>query len=276
MGVRRSVKTKSQVEFRVTIDYQHLTEVAGEKVSKEQVQRMARRYVWAASYCRGLDVLEMACGTGQGLGYLSTKARSVVGGDISRDLLVIARRHYGAQISLQQCDALHPPFRDATFDCVILMEALYYLSDLPRFFQECRRLLKPRGRLLIATANKDLFDFTPSAHSYRYLGVIELEKELSAHGFDVACFGDTPIGDLSIRQRVLRPLKALVSRSGLMPETMAGKKLFKRLVFGELVAMPPEIDDSMTAQASPKRLPNGQADRKHKVILCEATLRETA
>jgi SAM-dependent methyltransferase len=254
-------------------DYVALTEISGDEVSAEQVERIARRYEWAARYCSGKDVLEAACGTGQGLGLLSRVARSVTAGDYSTAILDIARRHYGSRMNLQQFDAQQMPFADASFDVVILFEALYYLPDAARFFAECVRVLRPGGTLLIATANKDLFDFTPSAHSHRYLGVAELHRELGALGFEVACFGDTPVGDVSARQRVLRPVKMVASRLGLIPESMQAKKLLKRLVFGGLVRMPAEIEPASAPLAEPARLEPLKPDTAHKVIFCAARKR---
>ena len=51
------------------------------------------RYYWAGEYCRDKDVVEAACGSGQGLGYLAGIARSLEAGDYSDEILSIARRH---------------------------------------------------------------------------------------------------------------------------------------------------------------------------------------
>ncbi len=251
-------------------DFIELTEIAGDDVTAEQVQRIARRYYWAQQYCQGKDVLEAACGTGQGLGLLLTSARTVTAGDFSTPILAIAGRHYGSRIALEQFDAQNMSFADNSFDTVILFEALYYLPDAQRFFAECRRVLRPGGHLLIASANKDLFDFTPSPHSHRYFGVVELATELGALGFEVQCFGDTPIDQVSPWQRVLRPVKMAASRLGLIPKSMKAKKLLKRLVFGGLVTMPAEIDVATAPQVSPVRLPTAQPCRDFKVIFCAA------
>jgi SAM-dependent methyltransferase len=256
-----------------TTDYVSLTEVSGEEVSREQVERMARRYYWACRYCKDRDVLEAACGAGQGVGYLAAAARRMTAGDISDSLLSMARAHYGGRFSLQRFDAERMPFPDGAFDVVVLFEALYYLPEPRRFFAECRRVLRPGGTLLIATANKDLFDFTPSPHSHHYFGVVELGRELGAAGFTTECFGDTPVTEVSARQRILRPVKAVASRIGIIPKSMAGKKLLKRLVFGSLEKMPAEVTAATAADVPPAPLPPDTPDLRHKVILCAATRR---
>lgn len=249
-----------------------ITELAGDEVSSEQVERICRRYYWAGDYCRGKDVLEVACGAGQGVGYLASLARSVEAGDYSKPILEVAQRHYGSRFSFKQFDAQSMPFEAGRFDVIIVFEALYYIPDVTRFFEECRRVLRPGGVLLIATANKDLFDFNPSPHSVRYLGVAELSQELERVGFRPAFFGDTPLGSVSLRQRLLRPVKKAAVALGLMPRTNDSKKFLKRLVFGKLVRMPAEIGARTGTRVAPAALPPGQPDRAHKVIFCAARL----
>jgi 2-polyprenyl-3-methyl-5-hydroxy-6-metoxy-1,4-benzoquinol methylase len=65
-------------------DYCTVTELPGSNATKEQLARLYHRYHFAAGFCEGKDVLEVACGAGQGLGYLARKAKSVVGGDYGR------------------------------------------------------------------------------------------------------------------------------------------------------------------------------------------------
>jgi SAM-dependent methyltransferase len=252
-----------------TPDYVAVTEVADDDVTREQVERMARRYYWAATYCQGRRVLEVGCGTAQGAGYLMAHADWVAAGDISRPLLRIAKRHYRSRCAFIQFDATFLPFAEGAFDVILLFEAIYYLPDIDGFLAECRRV-SPRGTLLLATANKDLFDFNPSPHSHQYLGVIELERVLRKHGYVAEFFGDTPVGQVSGRQRLLRPLKAMAARLRLIPRSMRAKKLLKRLVFGGLIKMPREIDTSTARHASPRPLRPDIADSHHKVIFCAA------
>jgi len=256
----------------MTSDFTDVTELAGEPVSQEQVQRLCNRYYWAARYCAEKTVLEVACGAGQGLGYLAGVAKSITAGDYSDQVLAIARRHYDGRLPLERFDAQNLPFPDRSFDVVILFEAIYYLPAPERFVQECRRVLRPLGRLLIVTANKDLYDFNPSPHSRRYFGVPELNRLLSEQGFNAEFFGDTPVDRITWRQRLLRPVKLLAVRGGLMPKTMMGKALLKRLVFGRLVSMPAEIRDGLAEIQAPTHLTGDAADRRHKVIYCAATL----
>lgn len=77
---------------------------------------------------------------------------------------------------MRQFDAQNMPHADNSMDVIIIFEAIYYLPSAERFVSECKRVLRDGGRVLVVTANKDLYDFNPSPHSYKYYGVIELKK----------------------------------------------------------------------------------------------------
>lgn len=255
-------------------DFLEVTELAGDDVSQEQVDRICHRYYWAGSYCAGKDVLEAACGTGQGLGYLAGCARSVKAGDYSEKIAQIAQSTYADRLDICCFDAQEMPFEDSSLDVVILFEAIYYLPSAEKFVEECRRVLRPGGQVLVATANKDLYDFNPSPHSYNYYGTIELAELFGSRGFSVECFAAWPLEKVSVRQRILRPVKKLAVTLNLVPKSMAGKKLLKRLVFGGLVPMPSEVCEGMSCYEPPVSVPSDMPDRTHKVLYCAATLRD--
>ncbi len=137
-------------------DFTEVTEVSGEPVSLEQVGRIAHRYMWASKFSSGKDILEVACGSGQGLELLSKTAKSLQAGDFSDALVAKCKEEYGAGLDIRQFDAQKIPFNDESFDVIILFEALYYIPSAGLFVEEAKRLLRPRGCVLIATANKDL------------------------------------------------------------------------------------------------------------------------
>lgn len=253
-------------------DFLDVTELAGEPISQEQLERLRHRYVWAAELCAGKDCVELACGSGAGLGLLKKAARSFEAADYSTAMLDRVRLHYGQRIRLQQFDAQSMPYEDQSKDVLLIFEAIYYLPNVDRFIRECQRVLRPGGCVLVVTCNKDLFDFNPSPHSYTYLGVAELTERFGAGGFGVQCYGYFPIAEVSGWQKRLRPIKRLAVRFHLMPKTMRGKRLLKRIVFGKLATMPAEIisDGRMIEQPTP--LPASIPDRDYKIIYCVASL----
>lgn len=257
----------------VAPDYLDVSEVAGEPISGEQLERLEHRYLWAAKFCGQRDVAEVACGSGPGLGVLAKVSGSLQAGDFSHAMVRRIQNHYGNRVHVSEFDAQVLPYADRSKDVLIIFEALYYLRDVDAFIRECRRVLRPGGRVLVVTCNKDLYDFNPSPYSHVYLGVVELGSSFGREAFSVECFGHYPITQVSVWQRLLRPVKRFVVASGLMPKTMRGKQLLKRLVFGKPVPMPAEIGESSAPVIEPTPLPAGVPDRSHKVIYCVATLR---
>jgi ubiquinone/menaquinone biosynthesis C-methylase UbiE len=256
-------------------NFADVTEIAGTAVSREQIDRLVSRYFWAAQYCSDKDVVEAACGTGAGLGVLASISRTLEAGDYSSSILDVVRGHYCERIPLHQFDAQQLPFEDGSKDVIILFEAIYYLPDPTRFFMECARVVRPGGKVLITTANKDLWDFHPSPYSHWYFNGPELKRHFDRHSFDCEVFGFQSTVQSPLRQRILRPVKRAASISGLMPKTMRGKRWLKRLVFGSQVPMPVEISASTAPYVPPTKIPTHQIDRIHKVLYCAATRRPT-
>jgi SAM-dependent methyltransferase len=251
------------------VDYSTVTELSGARGSQAQLARMYQRYYFAGQFCEGKDVLEIACGAGQGLGYLARRARCVVGIDINDHVLALARNHYGSRVDIRQMDAEALSFPDASFDTVVNFEAIYYLPRPERFASEVRRVLRPGGILVLCTTNKDLPDFNPSPFSHQYFGPPELVALLAPHGFAVECFAADPVGPLTLRGHALRTLKRAAVQLDLIPKTMRGKELLKRMVFGSLVELPREIPEGESVE-SPKIIPVDGPDKEHHLLFAVA------
>lgn len=253
-------------------DFTDVTEMAGEEISSEQLWRLTNRYRWAQEHARNKDVIEVACGTGPGLGMLAEVASSVKAGDFSSAMVAVVQDHYGDRIEVAQYDAQAMPYEDNSADVILIFEALYYIRDASKFVEECVRVLRPGGKILVSNANSDLFDFNPSPHSFVYHGVEALGALFSAAGFETRFMGSAPLTKTSLKQKIVRPIKKCAVSLGLMPKTMAGKRLLKRLVFGSPVRMPAELTPDMAEHETPMPIPADQPNFNFKVIFCEATL----
>jgi ubiquinone/menaquinone biosynthesis C-methylase UbiE len=254
----------------VKTDYLHITELAGDDVSSEQIQRMCDRYGWAKKYCDGLDVLELACGTGQGAGFLSRHAKSYLASDFSWPMVDALKSHYNDRIDVVQCSSEYIPVVSNSFDVILAFESIYYFPDINRFLDECCRVLKNGGRLLLVTANKDLYDFNPSPSSVEYYGVVELNKLLKNKGLTSNYFGDISVRDVSLIQKIVRPIKWMAVKLNLMPKSNDTKKWLKGLVFGGLIKMPVELSEEEIKIKKLTKLSSNKPDSEFKVILCEA------
>jgi ubiquinone/menaquinone biosynthesis C-methylase UbiE len=100
----------------------------------------------------GDRVLDIACGTG----IVARVARerlqaSVVGVDVSSDMLAVARR-IAPEIDWRQGDAAKLPLGDGEqFDIVVCQQGLQFFPDKPAAAGEMRRALASDGRLAVAT-----------------------------------------------------------------------------------------------------------------------------
>jgi len=165
------------------------------------------------------------------------------------------------------------PFRDATFDLAFLYEAIYYLLEPTRFLVECRRILRPQGRLLLCSVNCHWPAFNPSPYSRRYYSAAELEQMVRESGFDpvvYAAYSDTPY---SFQNRAVSFLRGVTARLHLIPKTMKAKEKFKRIFYGTLTAMPAELGDSEAPIEMPIRMNAASIAGTYKVVYVEGTRR---
>lgn len=222
-------------------DFTGVTEVPGNRIRREALDELVTRYEYAANLCRDRDVLEVACGAGMGLGRLESVARRVVGGDYSEPLLTIARQHYRHRVPLVRLDGASLPFRDASFDVVVLYEALYYLPLPQRFLSEAVRLLRPGGSLVLCSTNVEWPDFNPSPHSVHYHSAAELRRSLEQEGFRVEMFAAFPDDAETLRARLVSVIRRVAVACGFVPKTMKGKQWLKRIFYGVLAEVPFEV-----------------------------------
>ena len=107
---------------------------------------------------RGLDVLDIACGAGGLAAQMATAGVvSHIGIDLSAEAIRQAReghRQFSA-VRFEVMDAQHLTFADRSFDCVIAREAIEHLPDARQALTEIRRVLRPGGRLVLTSPNRD-------------------------------------------------------------------------------------------------------------------------
>jgi SAM-dependent methyltransferase len=100
---------------------------------------------------RGLDVVELGCGTAYVSAWLARRGAKVVGLDSAGGQLATANRlqnEFDVRFPLVHADAEHPPFRDASFDLAVSEYGAAIWCDPHRWIPEAARILRPRGRLV--------------------------------------------------------------------------------------------------------------------------------
>jgi tocopherol O-methyltransferase len=100
-------------------------------------------------------ILDVGCGIGGSSLYLAEKFNAkAMGITLSPVQAARARaraRAIGLNAEFQVADALNMPFADDSFDLVWSLESGEHMPDKTRFLQECYRVLKPGGTLIMAT-----------------------------------------------------------------------------------------------------------------------------
>ena len=107
--------------------------------------RWRRRTVAALGLAPGSRVLDIACGTGDLCNELSQAQLVPVGIDFSQGMLDAAN----TTAPLLCGDAQRLPVKDAAFDGAVCGFALRNLDNLPVFFAELSRCVRPDGRIAL-------------------------------------------------------------------------------------------------------------------------------
>ncbi|WP_304441441.1 phthiotriol/phenolphthiotriol dimycocerosates methyltransferase [Mycobacterium sp. 852002-51971_SCH5477799-a] len=101
----------------------------------------------------GKDVLEVSCGHGGGASYVmrTLHPATYTGLDLNTVGIEFCRkRHPLSGLNFVQGNAESLPFPDRSFDAVVNVEAAVNYQDVPRFFAEVERVLRPGGRFVYA------------------------------------------------------------------------------------------------------------------------------
>jgi ubiquinone/menaquinone biosynthesis C-methylase UbiE len=264
-------------------EYSTITEAAGLKATQEQIARIYQRYEFCRGFAAGASVLEVACGSGIGLGFLAGAARSVVGADIDEINLAAAAKtarlstlnRAGApssvgilpsNIRIARMNAHDICFKDGGFDLVMLLEAVYYLQAPSLFIGEAARVLRSGGQLIIGSVNKDWADFHPSPYTHRYYSVPEMVDLLRGGFPDVTVYGGFKVERSGLKNKVGSKIKHLALNFNLIPGSLKMRAYLKRIFIGKLVPLPLEVTDDMAPYEPPSPLPADMACSEYKIV----------
>lgn len=157
---------------------------------------------------KDFTILDVGCGGGRTIQKLASMApQGKVYGIDYADGSVAASRAKNTQlieagrVEIQQASVSRLPFPDATFDLVTAIETQYYWPNLAADMQEIRRVLAPRGTLLIVAESykngrfdaiqRPVMKLLKSSH----LSVDEQKELFSSAGFeDVQAFTESKKG----------------------------------------------------------------------------------
>lgn len=119
----------------------------------ERISKAGELVVERAGVAPGMEVLDVACGTGNATIPAARAGARVTGLDFQPDLLAIARERCAdamVEIDFVEGDAQEMAFEDASFDRVISTFGHMFAPDHGRTAAEMRRVLRPDGVIAIA------------------------------------------------------------------------------------------------------------------------------
>ena len=167
------------------------------------------------------DVLDVGSGDGAAAGYVAPYCRSLTCIDANPRMVEAARerlgRHDNARV--EEADVHDLPFRAASFDSILLFHTLTYADKPQRALDECARVLRPGGRLVVLTLDAHGQSDITTAYGERHPGFTPraLKGMLSRAGLvltfcDVAC-REAKKPHFQVVLSVARKAKAAASRT---------------------------------------------------------------
>ena len=163
------------------------------------------RYAFACKLLRGLEILDIASGEGYGTHALSKVAKSITGMDVDLETVRHAIEKYALDYRVGTAERI--PIESAIFGAAVSFETIEHLSHPEKFLKELSRILKPGGRLVISTPNKDVYHHGQEANPFHIseLTLAEFREILTPH-FEIKEIYGQIYPDQPPLEKVLQPL----------------------------------------------------------------------
>jgi ArsR family transcriptional regulator len=97
------------------------------------------------------DVLDVGSGDGAAAGYLAPYCRSLTCIDTNPRMIEAAHERLARyeNVRTEAADVHDMPFRASSFDAILLFHTLTYAEKPQRALEECARVLRPNGRIVV-------------------------------------------------------------------------------------------------------------------------------
>lgn len=134
----------------------YTTEITSDKLISDNPihQRLLKAYLAAQPLISG-ELLEVGCGEGRGVNVLAPRATSYLGLDKISAIISALSLKYPEH----EFQALHiPPLRgipSCAYDTVVSFQVIEHIEDDTMFLKELHRVLKPGGKAIISTPNRN-------------------------------------------------------------------------------------------------------------------------
>ncbi len=127
--------------------------ILSEKDEKNRYSIQLYNLVASGIDIKDKDILEVGCGRGGGLSYISRNLtpKSLTGVDLNNKAIKFCQNNYPENGNIfLQANAQNLPFADNSFDVVINVESSHRYAQPELFFKEVYRVLKADGTFLLA------------------------------------------------------------------------------------------------------------------------------
>lgn len=150
--------------YKILCKLRNSSETGGERIDNKmplfrvmQKQQIGR-YKFAIPYVQSKEVLDVASGEGLGVSILGKHARSVLGVDYSHKVVKTNKKNYASKnVSFQYGDASKLTLTKK-FDIITSFETIEHLDDGLNFLIKTKKLLRPKGKLILSTPNQEFKD----------------------------------------------------------------------------------------------------------------------
>jgi SAM-dependent methyltransferase len=142
-------------------------------------------YRWIAERCRGLDVVDLACGEGYGTDVLARRAARVTGVDANPEAHEHARLKYtrpGVRFVRDLVESYDEPC-----DAVVFLQTIEHVQNPGEILDHLRAMLRPGGTAYVSTPN--VLTLAPDGEKS---GNPWHVKEYRAEEFEALCEGSFP------------------------------------------------------------------------------------
>lgn len=150
-------------------------------------QRLYFPYEEAAKVLHG-KVLELGCGWGRGVEKLISACDHYTGLDKNEPLIKALQEKYPTHYFNTANLPYLSEFQDNTFDFVVTFQVIEHIQDDHTFLKEARRVLKPNGKILLTTVNKD-YSLSRNPWHIREYKTKELHDLMNTYFTKVETFG---------------------------------------------------------------------------------------